>query len=82
MPQDDPQDDFLTNDPDDTNPMNDIKEDEELPDDVSDDTPFSKPSDVKDTLDPTSQQFDPASDIDSQEEYDAGADVASGSTDS
>ncbi len=72
------EDDFLMNNPEDTNPMNDLKENEKLTNDVSDDTPFSEPDDIDSELDPTSQQFDADSNIDDHEKYDAGSDIASG----
>ncbi len=67
-------DDFLTNNPNDVNPIYEMKKKEKLPDDVSDETPFSDPDDFDDLL-------DPLSDIDLDEEYDVGRDVASGELD-
>jgi len=71
-------DHFTANPSDEPNPMSEMKSDESLSDDVSNDTPFSEPTDVPKTVNPTSQQHDPASDEDDQEVYDAGSDTASG----
>lgn len=67
-------DQFTTNNPDDTNPMSDMKQDQHLAHDGK--TPFSTPDDTQDQLDPTSQQFD--ADEDGHERYDAGPDASTG----
>ncbi|MBW3568893.1 hypothetical protein KY385_02065 [Candidatus Parcubacteria bacterium] len=67
-------DQFLVNNPDDTNPMDDIKKDEQLPEDHA--TPFSPPSGVQDRIDDTHQVTD---DINAEHEhYDAGIEAESG----
>lgn len=67
-------DQFLTNDPDDTNPLADMKDEEELEED--NDTPFSPPTGVQDRIDDTHQVTD--TNIDVHERYDAGIEAASG----
>lgn len=67
-------DQFLMNNPDDTNPIEDMKKDEQLPEDHA--TPFSPPGGVQDRLDDKHQLLD--TDPDPQEHYDAGIEAASG----
>ena len=74
-------DDFLTNNPKDVNPLYEMKVNEKLPNDVSDETPFSDPDDIYSELEPESPRVDTPYDIDSDEEYDAGYSVASGELD-
>jgi hypothetical protein len=70
----DDDDQFLTNDPDDINPMAKMKDDERLPGDYN--TPFSPPEGIEDRIDNTDPDTDDG--IDSQEHYDAGIEAASG----
>lgn len=66
-------DQFLTDNTDDTNPMKDLEENEKLPND--DDTPFSRPAGVQDRIDDTHPTTD--TNIDEHERYDAGIEEAS-----
>jgi len=65
-------DQFQTNNPDDTNPAEDMKQDEALPNDVSNNTPFS----------PSNNEGTPVQDSDSgdnpEDLYYAGPDAATG----
>jgi hypothetical protein len=65
-------DDFQTNNPDDTNPMQAMKDDQKLAGD--DDTPFSPPSGTQDRIDDTHQAVD--TNIDPHEHYDEGIEGA------
>lgn len=67
---------FQTNNPTDTNPITDMQQDEQLPED--NDTPFSPPDGVQDRLDNTHQLTDNNSNIDEHEHYDAGLEQATG----
>ena len=71
-------DHFTANPTDDPNPMSEMKSDESLADDVSNNTPFSPPTDVTDSIDSSAQQHDTQSGEATQELYDAGSDAASG----
>lgn len=77
MPDNNTNDDqFLTNNPDDTNPLEDMKNNQKLPEDNS--TPFSPPDGVQDRIDDTHQVTDSKSNIADQEHYDAGIEAAAG----
>lgn len=69
----DDNDQFLQNNADDTNPINDMKDDEELAED--NDTPAAPPSGVQDRIDDTHQSTD--TNVDEHEHYDAGIEAAS-----
>lgn len=76
MNDDNTQDNFQQNNPDDTNPIEDMKSDEQLPEDNA--TPFSPPADVQDHIGPTHQATDDDSNTDSHEKFDAGTEAAAG----
>lgn len=65
-------DDFQQNDPDDINPVYQLKKDEELPGDY--DTPFSPPSGVQDRIDATHPSTDDG--IIAADDYDEGREGA------
>ena len=67
-------DQFLTNDPDDVNPMYQMKKDEELADDFE--PPFSPPEGVQDRIDDTHPSTD--TDIEPMDHYDEGIEGAAG----
>lgn len=69
---DDQQDDFQQNDPDDENPIYQLKKDEKLPEDH--DTPFSPPTGVQDRISQTHPSTD--TNIDPEEDYDEGIEGA------
>lgn len=69
-------DQFLTNNPDDANPMQDMKQDEQLPEDH--DTPFSPPEGSQDRTYDTHQSTD--TNIDPHEHYDEGIEGAAEAT--
>lgn len=72
--KDDQNDDFQSK-PGDTNPMQDMRDDEELPGDYGT-TPFSPPAGTQDRIDDTHPATD--SNIDPQERYDEGIEGAAG----
>jgi hypothetical protein len=67
-------DQFQTNNPDDTNPMAAMKDDKKQAGDYS--TPFSPPTGVQDRIDDTHPSLDAKNS--EQEGYDAGAEAAAG----
>jgi hypothetical protein len=71
---DDSDDQFLTNNSNDTNPMDDMKKNGRLPEDNA--TPFSPPDGVQDRIDDSHQIMD--TEPDSHEHYDEGIEGASG----
>lgn len=67
-------DDLLVNNPDDTNDMQDMIDDQKLPGDPA--TPFSPPSGVQDRIGDTHQKTDTG--MDEHEHYDAALEAATG----
>ena len=67
-------DQFLVNNPDDTNPIEDMKDNQRLPED--NDTPFSPPDGVQDKVDDTFPAAD--SNVDPDDRYQSGIDSAAG----
>jgi hypothetical protein len=67
-------DQFLVNNPDDTNPIEDMKDDQRLPEDHE--TPFSPPEGVQDKIDDTFPATD--SNVDPNDRYQSGIEAAAG----
>ena len=67
-------DQFLVSNSDDTNPIEDMKDNQRLPGDH--DTPFSSPDGVQDRIDDTFQAAD--TNVDAHERYDASIEAAAG----